>query len=169
MSCSTSRWPDHRVVRVPGDRRRLHEARSLTAKTATTVDDHLVPLARTALRVGSLIAAILLIAQSQGFSVTTLVAGLGLGGLAVALAAKDTLANVLGSLAIVSDRPFQVGDWCWWTATKEPWSGSGCARPGSAPSTTRWSASRQHGRELDRGQHGTTEVPAHEADAGTPL
>ncbi len=84
---------------------------ALTAKTATTVDDHLVPLARTALRVGSLIAAILLIAQSQGFSVTTLVAGLGLGGLAVALAAKDTLANVLGSLAIVSDRPFQVGDW----------------------------------------------------------
>ena len=81
------------------------------AKTETNVDDHLVPLARTALRVGSVVVAFLLIAQSQGYSVTTLVAGLGLGGLAIALAAQDTLANVLGSLAIVGDRPFQVGDW----------------------------------------------------------
>ncbi len=84
---------------------------AITAKTETKVDDHLVPLARTALRVGSLIVAILLIAQSQGYSITTLVAGLGLGGLAIALAAQDTLANVMGSLAIVGDRPFQVGDW----------------------------------------------------------
>lgn len=81
------------------------------ARTETNVDDHLVPLARTALRVGSVVVAFLLIAQSQGYSITTLVAGLGLGGLAIALAAQDTLANVVGSLAIVGDRPFQVGDW----------------------------------------------------------
>ena len=84
---------------------------TMAAKTETSVDDHLVPLARTTLRVGAVIVAFLLIAQSQGYSVTTLIAGLGLGGLAIALAAQDTLANVLGSLAIVSDRPFQVGDW----------------------------------------------------------
>ncbi len=83
----------------------------ITARTETRVDDHLVPLARTVLRVGVLIAAVVLIAHSHGYSVTTLVAGLGLGGLAIALAAQDTLANVLGSLAIVGDRPFQVGDW----------------------------------------------------------
>ena len=84
---------------------------AIAAKTETNVDDHLVPLARTVLRVGSVIVAFLLIAQSQGYSITTVVAGLGLGGLAIALAAQDTLANVLGSLAIVGDRPFQVGDW----------------------------------------------------------
>ena len=84
---------------------------AMAAKTETNVDDHLVPLARTVLRVGSVIVAFLLIAQSQGYSITTLVAGLGLGGLAIALAAQDTLANVVGSLAIVGDRPFQVGDW----------------------------------------------------------
>lgn len=84
---------------------------AIAAKTETNVDDHLVPLARTVLRVGSVVVAFLLIAQSQGYSITTLVAGLGLGGLAIALAAQDTLANVLGSLAIVGDRPFQVGDW----------------------------------------------------------
>ncbi|MDE2883274.1 MAG: mechanosensitive ion channel [Acidobacteriota bacterium] len=84
---------------------------AIAARTETNVDDHLVPLARTVLRVGSVVVAFLLIAQSQGYSITTLVAGLGLGGLAIALAAQDTLANVLGSLAIVGDRPFQVGDW----------------------------------------------------------
>lgn len=84
---------------------------AIAARTETSVDDHLVPLARTSLRVGAVIVAFLLIAQSQGYSITTLVAGLGLGGLAIALAAQETLANVLGSLAIVGDRPFQVGDW----------------------------------------------------------
>lgn len=84
---------------------------AITAKTETKVDDHLVPLARTVLRVGSVLVATLLVAQSQGYSITTLVAGLGLGGLAIALAAQDTLANVVGSIAIVGDRPFQVGDW----------------------------------------------------------
>lgn len=84
---------------------------AITARTETKVDDHLVPLARTGLRLGAVIVALLMIAESHGYSVTTLVAGLGLGGLAIALAAQDTLANVLGSLAIVADRPFQVGDW----------------------------------------------------------
>ena len=41
----------------------------------------------------------------------SLLAGLGLGGLAFALAAKDTAANLFGSLMIVFDRPFKVGDW----------------------------------------------------------
>ena len=84
---------------------------AITSKTETKADDHLVPLVRITLRVGAVIVAVLLIAESHGYSVTTLVAGLGLGGLAIALAAQDTLANLLGSLAIVADRPFQVGDW----------------------------------------------------------
>ena len=83
----------------------------LAGRTETKLDDHLVPLARNTLRVGSVIAAFVFIAHAHGYSVTTLVAGLGLGGLAIALAAQDTLANVMGSLAIVADRPFQVGDW----------------------------------------------------------
>ena len=83
----------------------------LTKHTATQIDDHLIPLARTVLRVGAVLGAILMVAQNHGYSITTVVAGLGLGGLAVALAAQDTVANVIGSLAIVADRPFQVGDW----------------------------------------------------------
>lgn len=57
-----------------------------------------------------LIAAVFVI-QELGYNVTGIVAGLGVGGLAVALAAKDTLANWFGALMIFTDRPFEVGDW----------------------------------------------------------
>lgn len=99
-------WLAYRLIDAICERLAL-----LTKNTETQVDDHLIPLARTALRVGAVLGAILIVAQNHGYSITTVVAGLGLGGLAVALAAQDTVANVIGSLAIVADRPFQVGDW----------------------------------------------------------
>jgi MscS family membrane protein len=54
--------------------------------------------------------AALLVLQNAGYNVAGLLAGLGIGGLAVALAAKETLANLFGSLAVLMDRTFQVGD-----------------------------------------------------------
>lgn len=99
-------WLAYRLIDALCERLAL-----LTKNTETQVDDHLIPLVRTALRVGAVLGAILIVAQNHGYSITTVVAGLGLGGLAVALAAQDTVANVIGSLAIVADRPFQVGDW----------------------------------------------------------
>ncbi|MED5463312.1 MAG: mechanosensitive ion channel family protein [Myxococcota bacterium] len=56
-----------------------------------------------------LVAAITL--EHIGLDVLSLITGLGIGGLAVALAAQQTLGNVLGSIQILSDRPFSVGDW----------------------------------------------------------
>lgn len=58
-----------------------------------------------------IIIGFLMFLQSWGINVTTFIASLGLGGLAFALAAKDTAANLFGSLVIFADRPFQVGDW----------------------------------------------------------
>ncbi len=52
-----------------------------------------------------------LVLQNMGYSVTGLLAGLGLGGAALALASKDTLANIFGAMVIFVDRPFTVGDW----------------------------------------------------------
>jgi MscS family membrane protein len=66
-------------------------------------------LARTC-QVFFYIIAVLLIVQNLGYNVAGLLAGLGIGGLAVALAAKETLANLFGSLALLMDRTFQVGD-----------------------------------------------------------
>lgn len=54
---------------------------------------------------------LLMVIDSLGYSVTGLFATLGIGGALIALSAKDTVANIFGSLCIVLDRPFRVGDW----------------------------------------------------------
>lgn len=80
------------------------------AKTETRLDDQLVPLARKSLKVLVLVLGVLITLQNFGLNVVSLLAGLGLGGLALALAAQDTAANLFGSITILADRPFQVGD-----------------------------------------------------------
>ncbi len=79
-------------------------------KTDTSLDDQLVPLARKSLKIMVIVLGGLIALQSFGFNVVSLLAGLGLGGLALALAAQDTAANVFGSITIFLDKPFQVGD-----------------------------------------------------------
>jgi MscS family membrane protein len=70
-----------------------------------------MPLIKKTLAVIFVILGILLIAESLGADVKTFLAGLGIGGLAFALAAQDTLANMFGSFVVVMDRPFRVGDY----------------------------------------------------------
>ncbi|MCK4275285.1 MAG: mechanosensitive ion channel, partial [Phycisphaerae bacterium] len=82
-----------------------------TSRTETTLDDQLVPLVRKTLRVFVVIVALLFIAQNIfEWNIGALVAGLGIGGLAFALAAKDMLANLFGSATIFADRPFAMGE-----------------------------------------------------------
>jgi len=80
-------------------------------RTESTLDDHLIPFIRKSLRVFIVFLAVLLLIQNLGYSISGLLASLGLGGLAVALAAKDSLSNIFGSLMILLDRPFSIGDW----------------------------------------------------------
>jgi len=82
-----------------------------TNRTESKLDDQLIPLLRKAAKTFLVILAFILTAQNLGYSVSGLIAGLGIGGLALAMAAKDTLANLFGSLMILIDRPFYVGDW----------------------------------------------------------
>ena len=79
--------------------------------TESRLDDQLVPLTNSALKIATLVIGMLFILGNLGINITSLVAGLGLGGLAVALAAQDTFRNLLGGVTIFADRPFQVGDW----------------------------------------------------------
>jgi MscS family membrane protein len=83
----------------------------LAARTENPFDDNLVPVLRKAAKVLVTVMAFLLAAQNMGYSVSGLLAGLGLGGLAFALAAKDTIANLFGGVTILADRPFRIGDW----------------------------------------------------------
>jgi MscS family membrane protein len=79
--------------------------------TQTQYDDMLVPLVRKSLKIFVAAAGLLTIAQVLGTNVTALFASVGIGGLALALAAQDTVSNFFGSLMVIVDRPFQVGDW----------------------------------------------------------
>ncbi|MBN2528823.1 MAG: mechanosensitive ion channel family protein [Deltaproteobacteria bacterium] len=81
------------------------------AQTESRLDDQLVPIIRKSLKAFLYVIGVVLILQNLGYSVSSLLAGLGIGGLAVAMAAKDTVANLFGSLVIFLDKPFQVGDW----------------------------------------------------------
>jgi MscS family membrane protein len=83
----------------------------LTSKTKSPLDDRLVPFVDRVLRVTIVIVAGLMVLQESGVQIAGILAGLGIGGLAVALAAKDTLANVFGTITIVGDYPFDIGDW----------------------------------------------------------
>lgn len=69
-----------------------------------------MPLIKKTLLVFAVIFSVLVIAQSQGLPVQSFLAGLGIGGLAFAFAAQDTLANLFGSFVVVMDQPFKVGD-----------------------------------------------------------
>ncbi|MFC1564140.1 mechanosensitive ion channel family protein [candidate division KSB1 bacterium] len=85
--------------------------RKLSAKTESNLDDQVVMFIGKTLRVLVLIIGLMILVREWGYDIAGLVAGLGLGGLAFALAAKDTVANLFGSVTILMDRPFVVGDW----------------------------------------------------------
>ncbi len=69
------------------------------------------PVAAKSCAVFFYIIAVLLVLQNMGYNVAGLMAGLGIGGVAIALAAKDTVANLFGSVAVLIDQPFSVGDY----------------------------------------------------------
>ncbi|MGA9177604.1 MAG: mechanosensitive ion channel family protein, partial [Desulfobacterales bacterium] len=80
------------------------------AATESTIDDMLVPIVGKTLRLFIIIiAGIIIIQNLTGLKIGPLLASLGIGGLAVALAAKDSIANFFGTLTILFDKPFQVG------------------------------------------------------------
>ncbi len=80
-------------------------------KTDSKLDDQIVPIARRSLKVFMVLLGGVLFLQNLGYSVGSLIAGVGISGAAVAFAAKDTLANFFGVLVIFLDKPFQIGDW----------------------------------------------------------
>ena len=73
--------------------------------------DMLVPILMSIIRGILMVIGILFVAQNMGYSISSLLAGLGLGGAAIALASKDTLSNIFGSFVILFDQPFDIGDW----------------------------------------------------------
>ena len=74
------------------------------------MDQSIIPTLERFVKVVVWAIVILMIVSNLGYDVTSLVAGLGIGGLAVALAAQDALGNLIGSISIFADKTFKVGD-----------------------------------------------------------
>ena len=96
----------HRGVSIGAD-----VAGAYAEKTESRLDDQAIPLIRQGAQMLLLIIGGIYVADAMGFDVWQLAAGVGIGGIAFALAAQDTVANLFGSLNIFLDRPFQIGDW----------------------------------------------------------
>ncbi len=84
--------------------------KNIAVKTETKLDEQLVPLVRRTLKVIIWIIALLIILPFYGVNINALIATLGVGSLAVALAAQDTIANIIAGYLIMIDAPFRQGD-----------------------------------------------------------
>ncbi len=91
---------DYLIVRL--DHRLNHRQR--------LVSNSIIYLGRRTLKAVISIFAAILILDNWGFNMTTIIAGLGVGGIAVALAAQQTIANVFGGVSVIGDAPVMVGD-----------------------------------------------------------
>ncbi|MFA6088749.1 MAG: mechanosensitive ion channel family protein [Candidatus Woesearchaeota archaeon] len=83
---------------------------SITKKTEGEWDDHLVPIVRQVVKIVLVVFTLLTIASNFGFNITSIVAGLGIGGLAFAFAAQDIIKNLFGGISVFMDKPFKPGD-----------------------------------------------------------
>lgn len=80
------------------------------ARSDGAIDLHLVTVLRTLARVLIWFAGLASALNSVGFEVTAVLAGMGIGGVALAMASQDTVANLFGGLIVLTQRPFKAGE-----------------------------------------------------------
>lgn len=82
----------------------------LVEKSENDLDDQLLPIFKKGLIIGTWVLGGIVALNNAGFNVGALIAGMGIGGLAFAMAAKDTVSNFFGGITVFADRPFKLGD-----------------------------------------------------------
>jgi len=82
----------------------------LVEKTETDLDDQLLPIARKTISISIWVLAVVVGLNNAGYDVTALIAGLGIGSFAFALAAKDSISHVFGGFVLFTDKPFSIND-----------------------------------------------------------
>ncbi len=100
-------WAGAVVIDLASERWRARLDPHMKAMTYSVL-----PLGRQILKMLLFLIAILAVLSAWGYNTTTLMAGLGVGGLAVALAAQKTIENLFGGVSVIGDRPVLVGDFC---------------------------------------------------------
>lgn len=87
-----------------------HYLAPIAEKSENDLDDQLLPIARKGGKAVVWIIGLVVALNNAGYDVGALIAGLGIGGLALAMAAKDTVSNVFGGFTIFTDQPFKIND-----------------------------------------------------------
>jgi len=82
----------------------------LAERTENDLDDQLMPILSKGVKMIIWVMAIIIGLNNAGYDVAALIAGLGIGGLAMAMAAKDTVSNIFGGFTIFADQPFRIND-----------------------------------------------------------
>jgi len=82
----------------------------IVEKSESDFDDQLLPIVRKTVTVIIWILGILIALSNSGFDIGAMIAGLGIGGLALALAAQDTVKNIFGGVMVFLDKPFMIND-----------------------------------------------------------
>ena len=82
----------------------------LARKSENDLDDQLIPIFRKSIRSIIWILGVIIALNNTGFDVGAILAGLGIGGLALAMAAKDLVSNIFGGFTVFTDKPFKIND-----------------------------------------------------------
>ncbi len=98
-----------RILYVVTDDVAFH-MKGLAGETESRLDDQLIPVLRKLAKVVIAAVGIVFFMQMKGYPVTGIITGLGIGGLAFAFAAQDSIAGIFASVALFLDKPFMVGD-----------------------------------------------------------
>ncbi len=99
-------WGVYRLVDVVA-----HYLDELLSKGDTEMKGQFTPMASRAMRIFIVIVGSLTVLATIGVNVTGLIGGLAVGGIAISMAATDTVANFIGTFNILTDKPYKVGDW----------------------------------------------------------
>lgn len=83
---------------------------TIAIKTRTSLDDEFIPLFSRVGRTVIWVIGVIIILSRFGVDTKAIIASLGVGSLAIALAAQDTIANIIAGFLIMVDRPFRIGD-----------------------------------------------------------
>jgi MscS family membrane protein len=90
----------------------IHQVRARMNARRSTFSRSVLPLTSRVVKITIFVFAVTAVISSWGYNTNTILAGLGIGGVAVALAAQKTIENLFGGVAVVGDRPVTVGDFC---------------------------------------------------------
>ena len=135
--------------------------------TATRFDDLMVPLVSKTLKLTVGCIGLLTVAQTFDLPIMGLLGGLGIGGAALALASKDAVANFFGSVTVLFDRPFEVGDWIITDGAEGTVEAVGFRTHANSDLLQFVNhATQQPAHDLDRRQHGPPSLPTHQNNLG---